>query len=333
MWTGRPALAALGVIAVTLVWRGVLLRDSFFNQDDFYLSARAYDADLSWSFLFSDTAGHVNPMQQLAYWLVANHAPYEWGAVATFVLAMQLLAVVVLWHVLSRLLPGQWVRVPLLAVFAWSPLSAGDHAVVERRDGPVAPPDLLAARRAVPRASSTRAPDAAWLNYGVVLVATVMGLLVARACGAHRAGAAGDRRDDRDGSELASSPGRAAAPLAAVGLAGAATVGYLVGHAALTSVEGGGSDLGESASISWAFVGQNVLPGLASGPWAADLRGGAVAPAPVGHDRCPASSSWPSSARCCGGVAPPAAGRWRSSSPTSPATSRSCSPAAAVSVA
>jgi len=277
VWTGRPAMAALAVIAVMLVWRGLLLRDSFFNQDDFYLSARAYGADLSWAYLFSDTAGHVNPMQQLAYWLVANHAPYEWGAVATFVLTMQLLATVVLWHVLTRLLPGRWVRVPLLAVFAWSPLSLMTTLWWSAAMGlwPHVTCSLLAVLFLV---RAQQGDGRRWVDYLAVLAATAMGLLW------HERGVLIAPVLVATAVTLETNPGWRRVPAAlrrhwplwsALGLL---TAGYLVGHAALTSVEGGGSDLSETAAISWAFVGQNVVPGLASGPWAADLRGGAVDP-------------------------------------------------------
>ena len=41
----------MGVLAVMVVWRAVLLGGSFFNQDDFYLTGRAYDVDLTIDFL------------------------------------------------------------------------------------------------------------------------------------------------------------------------------------------------------------------------------------------------------------------------------------------
>ena len=123
VWRGPQALAALGVIALMLVWRAVLIGDSFFNQDDYYLTSRALDADVSWSFLMEPVAGHVMPAQHLAYWLVAHYLPFDWPTMALFLLLAQAASVVVMWHLLTRLLPGRWVRVPLLAVFAWSPMT------------------------------------------------------------------------------------------------------------------------------------------------------------------------------------------------------------------
>ena len=88
-WRGAQGAAAIGVIVVMLVVRGRLLAGSYFNQDDFYLTGRAYSSDLTWEFLFRDTAGHVNPLQQLTYWLVAHHAPFDWPVVAAAILAVQ----------------------------------------------------------------------------------------------------------------------------------------------------------------------------------------------------------------------------------------------------
>ncbi len=65
----------------------------------------------------------MNPLQQLAYWLLAHLAPYSWGTVATFVLLLQTAATVVMWLLLTRLLGERWSRVVLLAVFAWAPLT------------------------------------------------------------------------------------------------------------------------------------------------------------------------------------------------------------------
>ncbi len=123
IWLGWQGAAAMAVVLATVAWRGILIGQSYFNQDDYYLSARALDADVTWSFLFRPVAGHIQPAQQLSYWFVANHAPFQWPVVATGLLVIQVLAVVAAWHLFSRLLPGRWLRLPLLAVFAWSPLT------------------------------------------------------------------------------------------------------------------------------------------------------------------------------------------------------------------
>ena len=67
-WRGRQGLAALGVLLVTAVVRARLLADSYFNQDDFYMTGRAFESDLTGEYLVRDFAGHVNPLQQLTLW-------------------------------------------------------------------------------------------------------------------------------------------------------------------------------------------------------------------------------------------------------------------------
>ena len=278
VWRGAQGAAAGGVLAVMVVWRAILISGSYFNQDDFYLSARAYDAELSIDFLFRDTAGHVNPLQQLTYWLVAHHAPYEWGVVGTFVLVLQALAVVVMWHVLSRILPGRWVRVPLLAAFAWAPLTLATTLWWSAAMGLW--PHLLCSLLAVLfllRLRDRAGP--AWLNAAAVVSASVVGLLwheravliapvVLATAVVLTDDAAGWRR-------LPTALRRHwvlwSAHLVLLG-------GYLWAHGRLTDVEGGAVSPRESVAIGWAFIGENVLPGMLGGPWSARLEGGAVHP-------------------------------------------------------
>ncbi|CAN5316702.1 hypothetical protein BH09ACT12_BH09ACT12_02900 [soil metagenome] len=278
VWRGSQARVALAVIAVMTIWRGVLLDGSFFNQDDYYLSGRAYTSDLTWGYLFRDTAGHVNPAQQLVYWLVAHGAAYDWRVVATFVLALQVLATVVMWHVLTRLLPGRWVRVPLLAAFAWSPLSLMTTLWWSAAMGLW--PHLVCSLLAVLFLIRVRQhAGATWLNYVVIVAVTLLGLswheravLIAPVLLATAVTLA----DEAVGWRRIPAALKRYWPLW-VSLA-ILLAGYLVAHSSLTSVEGGSNDPSESLAIAWAYVGQNVVPGMASGPWGATLRGGAVEP-------------------------------------------------------
>ena len=277
-WRGSQGLAAAGVLAVMVVWRAVLLGGSFFNQDDFYLSGRAYDADLSIDFLLRDTAGHVNPLQQLTYWLVAHHTPYDWGVVATFVLILQTLTVVVMWQVLSRLLPGRWVRVPLLAAFAWAPLTLATTLWWSAAMGLW--PHLLCSLIAVLFLLRLReGAHPAWLNGVVVVSASIVGLLWherAVLIAPVVLATAVVLTDDAVGWRRIVSALRRHRWL---WLAQAAVLaGFLWAHGRLTDVEGGSVSAREALSISWAFIGENVLPGLLGGPWTARLEGGAVHP-------------------------------------------------------
>jgi len=282
VWSGRQGLVAIAVLGVTAVWRGLLLKASYFNQDDYYLTTRAYHrAVISWDFLFDDAAGHVQPAQQLAYWLVAHHAPFEWGQVATAVLAVELLAVAVMWHLLSRLLPGRWVRLPLLAVFAWSPLTLVPTLWWSAAMG-LWPPMLfmLLATLAFVRAQDRRRQQArhvwldvvlcvfavvvglTWHERGILAIAVLMGVAIARS----------ERTGWRRLPDAVARWWFLWLPLAALG------AGYLVLHRTLTAVESQQATIGSRLEIVTAFVYRNTVPGLASGPWDAKVLGGAIVP-------------------------------------------------------
>lgn len=277
-WRNRHGLVAALVIVGAMTWRAVLLAGSYFNQDDFYLSGRAYAADLDLDFLLRDTAGHVNPMQQLTYWLVAHGAPYDWGVVATFVLGMHLLGAILMWHVLSRVLPGRWVRIPLLVVFVCSPLTLATSLWWSAAMG-LWPHVVFSLWSILFLLRADQGAGRRWVNLLGCLVAAAMGLLWHE-----RAvlivptlfGVAVVLADDRRGWRRITGTLRAWWPLW-TGAAGLLTA-FLLGHAALTSVEGGGTSATETLQISGSFVAENVVPGLLSGPWATDLKGGAVLP-------------------------------------------------------
>ncbi len=350
-WRGVQGAAAVGVIAVMLVVRGRLLADSYFNQDDFYMSGRAYRSDLTWDYLFSDFAGHVNPFQQLALWLVAHHAPYDWGIVATAILAVDLAATVLVWLILSRLLGAQWSRVVLLAMFAWAPMtlvptlwwSAAMFLWPHVLCSLVAIWLLVRWRQGDGRgwvnASGIVAVTAVallWHERAVLIVPLVFGIAVALA-------------DEADGWRRLTSTVRRYRWLWLSMLATAA--GFLVLHGLLTDVEGGGGTARQQVEVSWSFVGRSVVPGLVGGPWAGTTVGGAVVPATWvtvvsvalvarrqraaalarrsgaagGRWRC-WLATWPPISRCCWPVGP-ASGRSSASTratPPTPSTLRSC---------
>lgn len=278
-WGGRQGLAALLVIGSMVVSRWILLAGSWFNQDDFYLSGRAYDADLTWGFLVRDTAGHVNPLQQLSYWLVAHVAPYDWGLVGAMILLAQTATTVVLWLLLTRLLGAGWTRVVLLALFAWAPITLATTLWWSAAMGLW--PHLLCSFLAVLVLVRWWQGDARpWAATVQIAMITVVGLLWHE-----RAvlivpllfGVAVCLVDDAQGWRR---------PVAAlvrwrwlwvteVLLLG----GFLVAHGLLTDVEGGESTRRQQLGVAWSFLGRNVAPGFVGGPWNGSINGGAVVPA------------------------------------------------------
>lgn len=278
-WRGAQGAAAIGVVVVMLAVRGHLLAGSYFNQDDFYMTGRAARSDLTWGYLFSDFAGHVNPFQQLALWLVAHHAPYDWALIATAILVVDLAAVVMAWLVLSRLLGDRWSRVVLLAVFAWAPITLAP--TLWWSASMFLWPHVLCSLTAVWLLVRWQQGDGrGWVNAAGILAATAVGLLWHE-----RAvlilpllvGVAVAVADDARGWRRLVS---AAVRFRWLWLAlVAAVAGFLALHAVLTDVEGGGGTASQQLDVSWSFVGRNVVPGLVGGPWAGDVQGGAVVPA------------------------------------------------------
>lgn len=278
-WTGPQGIAALVLLVGAAIWRAVLLHDSFFNQDDFYATGRAFAADLDLSFLFSAGAGHVNPLQQLNFWVFSRVAPYDWGVVATFILSLQVAASVMMWLVLSRLLPRRWVRLPLLAVLAVSPLTLAP--TLWWAAAICLWPHLLCSLLAVWFLLRKLQGDGArWVNVMGILLVTVVGLawyersvlippLLFAVAVAYPTGVTGFRRlvaAVRDSWVLW---------LLLVLLA----AGFLVAHLLMTAVPGGSRSYRVLGSLSARFVFESVIPGLAGGPWRGGVEGGAVHPA------------------------------------------------------
>ncbi|KAA1417860.1 hypothetical protein F0U44_14520 [Nocardioides humilatus] len=278
-WRGVQGAAALGVLVVLAVVRGRLLADSYFNQDDFYMTGRAYRADLTWDYLFADFAGHVNPLQQLTLWLVAHHAPFDWAVVVTVILAANLAATALVWLILSRLLGAGWTRVVLLAVFAWAPITLAP--TLWWSASMFLWPQVLCSLTAIWLLIRWRQGDGrTWVNTLGIIAAVAVGLLWHE-----RAvlivplllGVAVAIADEATGWRRLVAALRRYwwLWLALVALLG----GFLAGHAALTDVVGGGGTARQQLDVSWSFVGQNVVPGLVGGPWAGHVQGGAVVPA------------------------------------------------------
>lgn len=277
VWRGPQALAAVAVLVVGLVWRSALTQGSFFNQDDYYLTSRAYTAHLTWRFLFSPVAGHVQPAQQLSYWAVAHAIPFNWPAIAFLLIAAQAIAALVMWHLLTRLLPDRWARVPLLAVLVWSPLTLATSLWWSAAMGlwPVVLCTLVAVLLLV---RAHQGAGRRWANLLGCVLAVIVGLLwheraviiapLLMGVAIVLSEAVGWRRVPdaiRSGWQLW------------LGLA-ALLAGYLVLHTSITSVGGKGTNLTGYLGISWNFVAENVVPGLASGPWSGHVDGGAVVP-------------------------------------------------------
>jgi hypothetical protein len=117
VWGSPAGVLASFVIAVSVMWRAVVVGRGWFGQNDFLISLPSTSpTDLEY------TAG-FSPASVLLAQRVATIAPLDWPTAAAIVLIVQSAALVVLWHVLSRILPDRWLRVPVLTFFAVTPLT------------------------------------------------------------------------------------------------------------------------------------------------------------------------------------------------------------------
>lgn len=122
LWASRAGLAALVVLAVQVLWRAVLLERGYFTQDDFLVMAGTRTGDWT-SVLSGDYAGGFSPGGTALVWLSTNLAPLSWPLAAATVLVLQTAATLMMWVVLTALLGDRWLRLPLLVLFAFAPLT------------------------------------------------------------------------------------------------------------------------------------------------------------------------------------------------------------------
>ena len=78
---------------------------------------------LSVDLLVQDYSGHLFPGGFLIAWLNTHLAPLDWSVAVVEIVVLQLVASVLAWLVLCRLLPGSWWRLPVLSAYLFCPLS------------------------------------------------------------------------------------------------------------------------------------------------------------------------------------------------------------------
>ncbi|SFI06436.1 hypothetical protein SAMN05216275_10110 [Streptosporangium canum] len=116
-------LGAVLFIAASLALRALILRDSYFVEDDLLFVGNAYENDLTLDFVTRVHKGHFMPGAIALTWVLSRIAPYDWLLVAgvTFV-AQALLGVLVL-RLLRTLFGTRPAILPPLTLFLFSPLT------------------------------------------------------------------------------------------------------------------------------------------------------------------------------------------------------------------
>lgn len=118
-------IVAVLLITVQAIWRGTSVAGGFFTQDDYLMLRRAADEPLDLDHLAASHAGEFSPIGNLLFWATTRVAGIDWGAVTLVVVVLQAVAAVLMWVVLTQILADRWVKLPLLAVALFTPLTLG----------------------------------------------------------------------------------------------------------------------------------------------------------------------------------------------------------------
>lgn len=116
-------LVALLLIAVQAVWRGSAVADGFYTQDDYLALLHADQGSPSLEHLTELHSAELSPVANLITWVTVQVGGIGWGSVVVVVVLLQAVAAALAWVLLSQVLEERWVRLPLLAVALFTPLT------------------------------------------------------------------------------------------------------------------------------------------------------------------------------------------------------------------
>lgn len=119
----RLRLAAFTIGLLSLAVRASVLRDAYFITDDYMLSARAVENELTFDYLTRVHTGHFEPIGFFVMWLHAHYAPYSWGWATVFLLGCQVILLILVWQLLVELFGRRVLVLAPFALFAFSPLT------------------------------------------------------------------------------------------------------------------------------------------------------------------------------------------------------------------
>jgi hypothetical protein len=277
-------LAGLALIAGQLGWTAALLAHSYFRQDDFAELDRALREGFGWKYLMSVNAGHLTPVGQAIDWLLARISLYNWGLAAAVIMIGVAVASLAMLRMLITVFGNRPAILIPLAVYLFSPLSAGAFAWLDEARWvlPLQAAMFLAVAAHVRYLREQRRRDlilaGVWIVVGLAAAdqgALVPVLLFALTAAYFEPG------------RLRDAVVRAAAGYwRAWALYGALLAGYCAVF--FTQLAGSGVNVagpGQATSL-YEFVGAvlgiNALPGLLGGPWQWQASGYAQAAPPSG---------------------------------------------------
>lgn len=114
---------AVGVlVCVQLGWLAVILGRGWYTEADLPNLGAATGQPLDWHYLSASVGGHFGAPGRLMYWLLNRTAPLNWQLTVLIRLVLQLIATLLLWRLLLRLVGRRPWLVGLLALYALSPI-------------------------------------------------------------------------------------------------------------------------------------------------------------------------------------------------------------------
>jgi hypothetical protein len=119
-------VAAIGMIGAQLVWKAAVLSHFYFWQDDFVYFDRALEHGLSWQYLTTLQAGHLDPGPFTLSWVLARISLYNWPLVATVLLLILLASCLALLRLLRTLFGNRPAILIPLVIYLVSPLTVPD---------------------------------------------------------------------------------------------------------------------------------------------------------------------------------------------------------------
>ncbi|MFF0307632.1 hypothetical protein ACFYSC_09395 [Streptosporangium sp. NPDC004379] len=120
---GPVALGGAALIAASLVLRVLVLRDSYFVEDDLLFVGNAYGEDFTLDYLTRVHKGHFMPGAIALTWVLSRVAPYDWALVSAVTLAAQALLGVLALRLLRTLFGVRPAILLPLALFLFCPLT------------------------------------------------------------------------------------------------------------------------------------------------------------------------------------------------------------------
>ncbi len=115
-------VAALTMIAIQLLWVGVLLAHSYFIQDDYRFMDRALAMGFNWPYLMWVEAGHLLPFGLAIAWVLARVSLYNWPLACLSILVLLAAVCLALLRALRTLFGNRPAILILLALYVFSPL-------------------------------------------------------------------------------------------------------------------------------------------------------------------------------------------------------------------